>query len=172
MNQASTPPEPPVIRRAGSYYPAHVIGVLLLALLPALALVGAFDEQVNTASASTPGLLLEVRYVTRTRYSLRTTMEIVVENRTGSALHNVVVGIDRGYMEGFGSAQFRPEVTHSTPDALEIALPDLDPGAWRAIDAQMIANRIGSHDGRIIVWAESTGAEGAAEVLVETLILP
>lgn len=154
------------------YYPAHVTGVLLLALLPVLALLGVFGEQVNTVRASTPGLLVEVRHVTRTRYSLRTTMEIVVENRTSSPLTGLTIRIDRAYLDGFAAAQFKPDVTRVTRDTVDIALPDLAPGAWSAIEAQMNAGRIGSHRGQITVRADGEGADAVAELAIETLILP
>ncbi|MCC7206842.1 MAG: hypothetical protein IT323_06025 [Anaerolineae bacterium] len=172
MKQPSKPPEPPPVKRAGLVYPAHVIGVTLLALLPVLALLGIFGEEVNTASASTPGLLVEVRHITRTRYSLRTTMEIVVENRTSATLSDVMVSLDREYLDGFTSAQFKPDVTRVTPETIDITLPDLEPGAWRAIDIQMTANRVGTQSGHITVRAESANAEGAATLTIETLVLP
>jgi hypothetical protein len=168
----SHPPEPPEVKRVGHFYPANIIGMLALAVLPLLALLGVFNEQVSTASASAPGLSVEVRYLTRTRFSLPVTLHIVVENRTEAPLTGLTVSIDRAYLEGFRSVQSMPDVMRTTPDSLEIDLADLAPGEAQVIEASMNAVRIGSHRGEITVRAEIEGSEGAAEVAIETLVLP
>lgn len=146
-------------------YPAQLILMPILMLLPVLALGGWFDEAREQTTASAEGLRVRVDYPARLRHGQSTTLRVRVENLSDRPLGSAVVALDSAYLAGFENISFVPEPTH--PYGFEFI--GLAPGEAGVLHGQMSAGSPWRIRGVIEVTA---GNGEAARVPIDTFILP
>lgn len=142
------------------------IGLPLLFLVPALALLGVFGETWKRVEATGEDLALEVRYADRYRYKQINTVEAWVENRSGTRLDMVVVAFDPTYVRQFSAVAFIPTAT----EPFEVELYDLRPGERRLVWAELQAECYGWHRGSLQAYA--VGHTDTASVALTTFVFP
>ena len=156
------PPEPPTIGRGLKPYASQVVGVSLLLLIVALALLGVFGETHAQATAEGAPLRLEVTYPERFRYKTIDTIDVTVTNTGGETLPAVTVRFDRAYIDAFSTTTFTPSLTRVTSDAYEVDLSDLRPGDTQPVTVQVQAEAYWAHTG--FVEAESPDQDVRVDV--------
>ena len=109
------PPPAPEIQRRISFYPAHLVGLILLALVPLLALFGVFGEVQANDSARSASFLLQVEYPAQSRHRIFETTTITVTNTSNQPYDAVTVKISEDYIGAFAEVAFDTEVEQITP---------------------------------------------------------
>lgn len=142
------------------------VGLPLMFLIPVLALFGVFGEAWDRLDDVSAELALRVEYPTRYRYKQINTLEVSVENISGSPLHTVVVAFDPAYVRRFSTLMFIPSPTE--PFVVEFL--DMAPGETRRVWAEFQGERYGRHRGTIEAY--HVGSQDTARVSVNTLIYP
>jgi hypothetical protein len=127
----------------------NVLGVLALAVLPVLALLGFFGESGAEQTLSGEALELHVSYPTRLRYKRIDTVEVRVRNVSGEPIDRVVVKFDEGYIEEFSSVHFTPSISR----AYEVELKDVQPDEERLVSVEIQAEEYWRHRGTVTVEA-------------------
>jgi hypothetical protein len=166
---ATQPPPAPDVRRSIRFYPAHLAGMVLLALVPLLALFGVFGDLQANAEASSSSFRVLVDYPSRSRYWVFETMSVMVTNLSGQARETVTLSISEDYVAAFGEVAFEFDAERVTPDAYEFALTDLQPGETRVFGVEFRSDRYGQHDGLITVTAPDAEP---VELRISTFIFP
>jgi hypothetical protein len=159
------PPDVPDIERRVRFYPRQLVGLVILATIPVLAMLGLLDAGQHQVAGTTPALEVEVEYPARMRVSGHEVLRIVATNRTGSPLEGVRVLLPDSYMAAFAA---REVVQEATPDYV-VTFPPIEPGRSRTVQVALLAERFGRHEGPIRV----VPAAGDTLILaLRTLILP
>ena len=142
------------------------VGIPLMFLIPALALFSVFGESWDQTEDASPDLTLRVEYPTRYRYKEINTIQVFVENISGSALDTIIVAFDPAYVSRFSTLMFIP----SPKEPFEIELLDVNPGEVRRVWAEFQGEHYGRHQGTIAAYR--SGSTDTATVFVSTLIFP
>lgn len=142
----------------------QTIGIPFLGLLPALALIGVFDESPSQTSVSSRTLHVTARYPTRLRYKTSDTVELRVQNTSNHALPSVLVKFDEDYVTQFSNVTFTPEPQR----AYELELADVKPGETRLISMEIEAKEYWRHAGMIRAVAQND----SALLNISTTVLP
>jgi hypothetical protein len=159
------PPDVPDIDRRVRVYPRQLVGLVILATIPALAMLGLLGASQHRVAGATPALEVEVEYPGRMRVSGQEVLRIVATNRTGSPLEGVRALLPDGYMAAFAAHE---AVHEATPDHV-VTFPLLEPGRSRTVQVALLAERFGRHEGPIHVVA-ATG--DTLTLTIRTFILP
>ncbi len=167
-SQSPGPPEAPELPRRLKFWPLQLIGVPIILLIPLLALAGIFDLHIADVQA-TGELALSVIYPTRSRYDTFNEMIIAVTNTTQSPLTEVVVQLERAYLDHFAQISANPDISNISEAFYEITLGELAPGATQVITLDFQAHEQGTHEGRASVVSAETDP---IEVSLNTLVLP
>ena len=160
------PTEDPQVERHLKLYRHQWIGVPLIVLLPALAVVGVLDNRSTEVQAHGRGVEVTVRYPTRLRYRQSDRLEVEVKNTSAAPLDTVRVAFTPEYLDAFSDVTITP----SPKKAYEVELTDVGAGETRLVDADLHADRSGRHRGTISVTPARGG--DAARAQVGTFILP
>lgn len=162
-------PQPPDMKRRIRMYPMQWIGMVLIALIPVLALLGVFGEQRAQVSASSSALSLDVDYPLNYRYRVHNPLTITVRNTSQQAYETVTIAISTDYISPFADSKFEPELQRLTDAAYEVDLDDVQPGETRLVTVVLEGQEYGRHAGAITASAEGAAA---ARVDVATFVLP
>jgi hypothetical protein len=141
------PPDVPDVERRVRFYPRQVMGLIILALVPVLAMLGLADEDRTEHVAASSMLHVTVEYPTRMRVTRHGVLRIEATNRSGGHLAPVRVLLPAGYRSGFAD---RDLTRTATPDG-EIALPPLGPGEAGTAQVDLLAHRAGRYHGPLRV---------------------
>jgi hypothetical protein len=141
------PPQPPPMDRGPRLSRSQWIGLPIIAVIPVLAIFGVFGERRKSSEAESSGLRARVEYPTRLRAMSSKPMIVRVENRSSTPLDTVDVVFDPAYMEHFSAVAFIPPPR----DAYTVSLLGLRSGETRIVHVDVQGERIGRHDGRIVV---------------------
>jgi hypothetical protein len=158
------PPRPPDQDRRLELGRLQLIGIPLLAVIPALAMAGVFGESWTSASARGTALGVLVEYPSRFRARLSKPISVVVENRSTEVLDTVEVSFDSTFVDRFPAIVFVPEPM----DAYVVSLANLTPGEQRRIHVEIDGDRAGRHRGRVVVRARGD----SAAVELRTTVFP
>ncbi len=146
--------------------PHQWVGIPLLLLVPALAVLGFFGESWDEAEDAAGALALRVEYPSTYRYKQINTIRAVVANRSSAPLDTVIVAFDTAYMGRFSTISMIPAPRE--PFVLE--LTEMAPGEEKLVWAEVQAERYGRHRGTIRAWP--AGAPDTARVVVSSHVLP
>jgi hypothetical protein len=125
--------DPPEIERRFSFHRYQCVGIPVLALVPALALAGVFEEQLTRSTARNNVLTANVIQPSRARYGRKTTLEVLVRNDSPDTLESVVVRLDPKYLDRFASVTIIPVPRH----AFEVVVESLRSGENRRIAVEL-----------------------------------
>jgi hypothetical protein len=159
------PPELPDIDRRVRVYPRQIAGLVVLATIPVLAMVGLLGPQQQRESRATPALDVAVEYPGRVRASRDAVLRIVATNRSASRLDHVRVRLPEVYLGGFAD---REVARVATPDH-EVLVAPLEPGEAGTVQVDLRAERFGRHRGAIRVVSS---AGDTLSIPLRTFILP
>jgi hypothetical protein len=150
----SQPPEPPPFKRRITIGRVQWIGMLILGSIVVSAIVGLLGVRAAEMSTSSGPLQVHVTYPETMRYRTALPLQVSVSNSGGSALSNVVVQIDRDYLDSFEDVRLTPNAHEVTPRHYAVVLPSLPAGETRDVVAQLEAQRSGSLPATLKVAAE------------------
>ena len=142
----------------------ELVGIILLALLPLLAVLGVFGPASGEGQASGGQLQVRVEHPTLMRFQNLERLRIVVTNEGAESVQDIRIAIDPDYVEAFSGASFEPQPDQ--PYSFEVA--ELRPGEQRLFTTELTANEFGRHEGRLTF--ESPGAAGTAQF--HTFVFP
>lgn len=154
-------------RRRLQFPGLQLVGVALLLAVPILAVLGVFGPCSDTVAETMPGLEMQVKYPTRFRYQMFSTLEVSLENTSNRSPGPITVTFDRNYISRFSQVQFTPSVKSVTATDYRVQV-DIPPGEIRRISVSLQADRYGIHDGS--VGARVNGA--SILVPVSTFVFP
>ena len=140
------------------------VGLPILALIPVLALFGAFGERTATVSETTPSLAVRVTYPERFRYRQTERLEIAVTNRSARALDSVLVSLDTAYFSRFTGVHVEPE----PQAAYAVRLANVAPGETRLVVAEVTGDAYWRHPGTMGVAMR----DERAVVRISSLVFP
>jgi hypothetical protein len=143
---ATLPPEPPVVTPRLVLTRKQYFGIPLLAVIPALTLLGVFGEQREATRATSRSLEMRVVYPSRFRYRQIQSLDITLRNVSGRTLDTVTVSLDTAYIARFSSVRIDPE----PKTAFVIAMTNVKPQEARLVHAELWGERYGSHRAEII----------------------
>jgi hypothetical protein len=159
------PPGAPDTRRRIRLYLHQWIGLPLLALVPALAMLGVLGTARQQAVVEGEHLQVRVDHPARLRVGQRADLRIEVRNRRGSAVDGIAVMVDHAYLEGFTEVRFTPGPAGTEHPALD-SLAALDSGS---VTVSIEADRPWLRQGQVRVAARETDT---LTVEIRTLVLP
>lgn len=143
LDNLPDPPGPPEAPRRVRLYRYQWVGLGLIALLPILALAGAFGETWSTATGRSAALEVEVRYPTAYRYKQLNSLELRIRNTSAATLDTVTVSLDASLATAFSTVRATPAFVR----AYETDLIDLRPDEVRLVVIELQAERYGRHEG-------------------------
>lgn len=151
---APRPPEPPLQDKRWLFYRHQLVGIPLLMLIVAAAVVGIFGTARSLVSVSSETVEMTVSHVSRFRYKMIGPVEITVENTSTETLVGVTVRIERRYLDQFSNVLLTPSPTSLDADWAMFELGDLDPGAAVVVTGEIQSESFGNHTGEVHVTAE------------------
>lgn len=159
------PPDVPDIERRVRFYPRQLVGIVILATMPVLAMFGLLSARQYQVTGATPALEVEAEYPARMRVSGHEVLRIAVTNRAGSPLEGVRVLLPDSYLSAFAA---REVVQEATPDHVA-TFPPIPPGQTRTVQVALLAERFGRHQGSMRVVS---AAGDTLTLTLRTFILP
>lgn len=170
------PPEPPPAPRVDRRLRirgGQLVGLVIIAAVPLLALAGLFGISTRATDGFSERIGVTVEYPAVHRYKVRHHLAIALTNLGSDTLSRVEVGLSSDYVRGFSDVAFTPG-----PDLIDdtvhvFVVEDLAGGEIRRITAEMQAQTYGRIEGRI-TWtiAGDGGAvidDGALDFATMTL---
>jgi hypothetical protein len=136
----------------------------LLAVVPILAVLGAFEPKDEQTKASGTTLELALRYPSLSRHKALEQIEIEITNLTAAAMPTVVVSLDRRFLGGFSKLAFLPE----PQSAYRFEMRNVLPGETRQIAIELEAERVGRFKGDVA----ARNAQETVRANASTFILP
>jgi hypothetical protein len=159
------PPDVPDMERRVRFYPRQVVGLIVLALVPILAMLGLAGEHRTEHVAASAVLQVKVEYPTRMRSTRHGVLRLEATNRSDGQLGPVRILLPASYRSGFADREL---ARTATPDG-EIVLPALGPGEAGTAQVDLLAHRAGRHHGTLRVIP----VEGdTLTISLRTFILP
>ena len=162
------PPEPPEIARRIQFYRNQKIGLPLIALIPALAVLGVFDSSMTTAGASAEGIQLVVHYPRKVRDRSESPMVITVSNTSAEKQEKVRVEVSRDYIHHFSKVVAEPNFDTIQRNAYVVELLGMAPGEERSVTIDLESKTPGSTSGRVV----ATDGHSRALVNLRTFTYP
>lgn len=164
----SKPPQPPKVDHKVKFYTYQIIGGVIIALIPLLALFGVFGSLQGKEKASSDSLSIEVTYPKRFRYKTIDPFDITVRNNSQD-LRSAVILIDKKYLSKFSNVTFTPSPERITDTEYVFDLGVIQPGNTRVISGKVQSERYGRFTGTI---RARTSATTVAEITVQTISFP
>jgi hypothetical protein len=159
------PPDVPDMERRVRFYPRQAVGLIVLALIPILAMLGLAGEHRTEHAAASSVLQVTVEYPTRMRVTRHGVLRLEATNRSGGHLGPVRVLLPASYRSAFADREL---TRTATPDG-EIVLPALGAGEAGTAQVDLLAHRAGRHHGTLRVIP----VEGdTVTIPLRTFILP
>lgn len=158
------PPEAPQIKRGVEISWRQMLGLLLLAVLPLLALVGMFGEAWRTAHGAAGPLEVSVHYPSAFRYKMLNALDVQLTNRGAVTLDTVSIALDTSYVHGFSTITAVPPFTGS----FTLDVTDLRPGHSTLVRIEIQAERSWRHSGHLI----ASTASDTVRVPISTVVFP
>ena len=162
--RAGQPPEAPRLRPRFRMHRNELAGLLVIAVLPFLAIMGIFGPRAERARAWSSALVLDVEYPGRFRRGMTQRLEATVSNRSPVLMPKVTLRFERAYLGAFGVISVMPDVT----EPYVIELPNLQSGESRPVVIELEAERYGRHRGQLTA---TYGSNSVAATLT-TLVFP
>jgi hypothetical protein len=141
------PPDVPDMERRVRFYPRQAVGLIVLALIPILAMLGLAGEHRTELGAASSVLQVTVEYPTRMRVTRHGVLRLEATNRSGGQLGPVRILLPASYRSGFADREL---TRTATPDG-EVVLPALGPGEAGTAHVDLLAQRAGRHHGTLRV---------------------
>jgi len=165
--QSQLPQSPPMERRI-TIYPVQLIGIGVLGLDIALALLGVFGESFAEVDGSSADFAVHVQYPSRFRYQAHTPLVVTLRNVSEQTLA-VTVDFSTDYVSQFPDITFNPPISQITETAYQVMMTNVPSGETRIVTAELNGDQYGQHKGTIRITAP-----GAAPVQIdiETLVFP
>lgn len=157
--------EAPSVERRFALYRFQVPGLVLLALIPLLAVAGAFGVSHADVETRAGDIAVRVHHPSRLRFEQITTMDVLVTNAGAAHIDTLVVSIDTAYLSRFSGVTLTPSATAP----FDVELTDVAPGESRRIHVEMDAMRPGRHRGTLRV---SAGGADTATLDIATIVFP
>lgn len=164
MPDSPNPPEPPRIPGRVRMPPARLAGTLVLALIPCLALGGAFSQPAAARSMAAASFRAEVHYPARIDHQQQARILVRVQNQTPRPL-TAVVRFDPALIERFSDVAFIP----AEEAAYDVRLAEIPPGQSAKAQVSFRGDAFGAHRGTLEIAA---GSGDTAAVTLETLVFP
>lgn len=143
---------------------AELIGMLLLAAIPAAAILGVFGPIQAEASAENDAVSLRVTFPKVMRHRTHQDLLVRVRNRTDQELAGVQISVDDRYLGAFNRVLFSQAAT----GAFAVTLEGIAPGETRLIAVELEADGYGLHRGEVRAMVD--GRDLVADVA--TFMLP
>lgn len=154
LDHLPDPPGPPEAPRHVRLYRFQWIGLPLLAIVPILALAGAFGESWRVEEATSASLDATVHYPSRYRYKQLNSIEVWVTNRGAAAVDTLTVALDSALANRFSTVRAIP----SFREPWEVELTDVLPGETRLVVIELQGERYGRHVGDLELMGLDTVA--------------
>lgn len=151
------PPSAPAVAPRVRMHREELIGMVALALLPLLALLGLFGPGDGEARAAGDVLALEVTYPERVRRGMPATLEARVTNRSAATLPTVALDPGGAFADAFTSVQ----VTPPPAGTYDVVLRDVRPGETRRVIVALTAHEAGRHEGTVVATPGDAAGEPA-----------
>jgi hypothetical protein len=159
------PPQPPDQPSRLRLSRSQWVGLPLMALVPVLALAGAFGERRERRQEAHGALLVAAHLPTRLRYRQRMTLDVSVTNRGGTSLDDVRIRVDSAYLDRFSGVSLSPSVS---PDG-GVAFGSLAARQSVRLSVTLEGDRAGAIRGTALV----TDAEGdSVRVPLSSIVFP
>ena len=156
------PEDVPHVKPRLRFRRSEAVGMLIVALLPFLAVLGMFGPHQARVAASAGPVNLEVRYPSHVRHGMHDRIEITVANRSSEVIPLVEVSLDRRYLDGFSDVSFVP----SADSAFVVRLRDLRPGEDRRVRVALEADAYGWRRGGVRVTSDGASADAELSTFV------
>ena len=163
------PPQPPPFQRRIAIAPVQAIGVGVMLLIVAAALLGWLGLAPGEAHAERGALQVQVNYPHILRYKTAMPLEIRLTNTGTAELPAMSLKLDRDYLDDFQDVRLTPEPARITERHVEVALPALPAGQTQQVVAWLEAHERGRRKAALQV---SGGGATALDVEWSTLVLP
>ena len=164
IDELPDPPGAPSIERGIALARYQLIGLVLLAVLPVLALTGTFGDRWESRNAAAGSLDVSLRYPTVFRYKTINSFAVHVTNRGTATLDTVTVALDTMYANAFSTVTAVPPFT----GPFEVALVDLPPGQTKLVRIEIQGERYWRHTGELTA---SSGPD-TVRLPVSTFVFP
>lgn len=161
---SAQPPAAPEVPPRVRMHRGELVGMIVIALVPLLAIFGLFGPGTDQVRAGGDAIALEVRYPARYRLGMVQTMQARVSNRSASPMARVTLAVDSAYLKGFTTASPVPDFSR----AYAVEMVDLAPGETRMVVLDLVAERPGRFRGQ----ASAVHAGDSVAVRLTTLVLP
>jgi len=158
------------LRGRGGQVWARRGGLLVVAVIPLLALIGVFGQRAVTTSASAPSASLTVNSPAHVRGGLIFTTEITV--RVRAELHDMQLRFDRGWFEGMTFNGIAPQPTNEDSQDGQIVYDygSVQPTTYKIwISWQVNATNVGSHPQSVALY---DGDQRLATVRRDVTVFP
>jgi hypothetical protein len=158
------PESPPPLKRRWMFHRTQALGVPLLAVLPLLAISGAFGPSTDKVHAQGNGLRIEAEAPTRMRYKTTERLRLRVTN-LGDATARPTLFLEHAYLEAFTKV-----VAHPAPRAIQNGQLVFDVGPLAGGSTAEVAIQLEAEKyGRVPGFA---ALEGGPRVIFDTFVIP
>lgn len=123
------------------------IGLPLLFLIPALALLGVFGSQNKKIEFSGEALEGSIEYPEKLRFGQSEFVRLEIKNPNDSAISNLTIAFDKKYIEEFAENSFTPEVQSN----YEVKNVEIPANESESFEVRVKAGPPGSHSGKITI---------------------
>lgn len=147
-----SPPEPPAapdFERRVSFHPSRLVGLLLIAVVPSLALAGVFGMSSGTVSGRGELVTVAVEFPASQRYRVRQPLRIAITNTGTETVASVELRLSTAYLSAFSDVTFTPAPDLLDDESYVFTLTDFVGGEMRRIEAQVQAQRYWRHSGSL-----------------------
>lgn len=158
-------PKPPEIDRRIGLPLSRLLGYLGIAIVPVLAIGGAFGDTADRISVRGPNVSAWVEFPTRFRYEMLNYVTVSVTNTSREPIDTIRVRFDSSYVLRFSGVVFYP----SEEQAFVVPVTDVAPGDTRLVRVEIQGNRYGRHTGQLHI--ESTSGDTLTASL-HSLVFP
>lgn len=164
VERTEAAPEAPPLRRRLRFSLLQRIAIPILAVLPALALAGVFDEDPIVVERTVGSLAMRAEIPQRIRQNRTAVVHVDLENR-GSEPVSAVVALSPEYLEESIAIEMTPHPHRAWASRFD----RIEPGARARVSLQYEGESAGMHEGVLRVV---DGAGHEARVRVRTFVFP
>ncbi len=157
-------PDTSSIKPEVQWHRAELIGFIVLATLPILAVFGAFGPTLDEGHVDADGVRIAVEYPARMRFHTVEHLVVRVRNNGSVPLTGVHISFSSTYIQGFTDVVFTPDVEQAYSVALEHVLPNQS----ALMSVQLKADEYGWHSGDVSI----THNGQQLSVPIKTFIFP
>jgi hypothetical protein len=169
MTEATPEPPPaPSIRRGVRFHRGNAVGLAVILLVVALALVGVFGMSTARVRADGGSVAVTVSYPSILRYKVIGRIDVTIEVGE-QAVQDLMVAVSSDYLDEFSTVTFQPEVDVLTQDETIIRVDDVGPEQTRVVSGTIQGERYWLHEG----WLEVRSREQTlARIALSTFVFP